>query len=182
MHLFGEVFNDGSAHHPHAYNQVVLDEVRAYANYVSTSYFYNDIHPEPGWQVLAYSAAGSAGGTSTMHYWPHYDNHMEHARTTVAYPATNQVMIGRSMSGDCGNSKTQVIVKYFSIEEGIKTQTEIETLVVNNPALTISCGYFQNAFELSQESIVDQIGGQLTLTVSGPPTTSGDGLGVATSN
>ena len=54
-------------------------------------------------------------------------------------------------------------MKHFSIEEGFKTQAEIEALVVNNSELTVDCSYYKSAFEFKGGVTKDILSGPLTL-------------------
>ena len=74
------------------------------------------------------------------------------------------------------------MVKHFSIEEGFKTQAEIEALVVNNPALTVDCSYYKSAFEFVAGVPTDTLGETLTFAIDGTVTVPSDNIGIEVDN
>ena len=81
-----------------------------------------------------------------MYHWPNYSYGGSQAKTSAAIPLSNSILIGNCFFLNCGYSQGHELVKHFSIEEGSKTQTEIEALVVNNAELSIDCSYYVSAF------------------------------------
>ena len=60
----------------------------------------------------------------------------------------------------------------------MKTQAEIEALVVNNPALGVDCSYYKSAFKWTGGVATDTLGGNLTLNVGGSISVPGDNNGI----
>ena len=82
-----------------------------------------------------------------MYHWPNYSFDGSQSYTFGAIQASNSIIIGNAVIDDCGHDEGQTLVKHFSIEEGHKTQAEIEALVVNNAELSVDCSYYKSAFE-----------------------------------
>ena len=91
------------------------------------SHSWSNLQPQVGWSVWALTNPGSGGGTVTAHYWPNYVYQDSATGTITGYTETNSVMLGQCITNDCGWQDGHPVIKYFSIEEGIKTQAEIET-------------------------------------------------------
>ena len=139
-----------------------------------------ELDPQPGWSVVAVNHPGSGGGVATTHYWPNFAFDDAKDETINSYPATNSVTIGTIIFSNCGEGDGHLLIKHFSIEEGFKTQAEVEALVVNNAALTVDCSYYKSAFEFVAGVATDNLGGSLTLSIGGTVTVppSNDGIEV----
>ena len=82
----------------------------------------------------------------------------------------------------CGHNEGQTLIKHFSIEEGHKTQAEIEALVVNNAELSVDCSYYKSAFEFVAGDPSDKLGDSLTLYIDGTVTVPEDNIGIEVDN
>ena len=98
-----------------------------------------------------------------MHLWPNYSFEDTYTVTLDGIGNSNAVMIGNCIWSNCGYVDGHVLVKHFSIEEGYKTQAEVEALVVNDPVLTVDCSYYESAFEFVDGVTTEMLGGTLTL-------------------
>ena len=82
------------------------------------------------------------------------------------------------MYDGCGYEYNHALVKYFRVEQGALSRSEIETLVIDEPLLSIDCGYYVGAWTFNGGVPTDSLDGGITLTVDGEVTVTEDGIAV----
>ena len=86
------------------------------------------------------------------------------------------MLIGRTMYDGCGYEYNHILVKYFRVEQGALTQAEIEALVIDEPLLSVDCGYYVSAFTFPDGVATDSLDGGVTLSIDGDVTVDADGI------
>ena len=118
-----------------------------------------------------------AGGPVEVMLWKHYSEYYSGTETAGARTARNRMLIGRSLATQCGQIYGDTIINHFRIEQSTLSQTQIESMIVNNATYNMDCAYYESAFTFSSGTETDSLGGSLSISTVGIIDVPGDGNG-----